>query len=503
MLTPCHRCLLPFVSSSEHPHVSLRIAKELLDEILKDWAVEAVDTLSGVRIDQLVDSELEDRFVRTLITWGRRDEEDGSASAKAGQGGVEHELRFTRGDAATRWRMRDHVRMNTSVPSEPDFLLERTDGPAERVAVFLDGFAFHASEKVNRLADDASKRAALRADGVLVWQLTWDDVMTWAAGVSSAAEGQQVRAHARPLHTDTALQLARQIHQSLVGQARPDDTLDPVLRNPVETLLEFLADPDRAKWARRAAGLLGGFGAAARPQLVDREEAGRLLPDVLRGANLPASASANEAVAFDARTTGQTRIIGLLDRRPEPRSKQPDMRAWSALAVLDDRAEAITGDGHKDRWTDWLRWSNLLQFLQPAAGDELPRSFHQVAVSTSDQVDPHTVALLTSALPTEAGAPQPLPQAWTEAIEWASSQVEDVLLALVKEARSGRIDVPEVGFEYGDQAIQAELAWPDKKVAVFIDLDERRDALFARDGWYVAQAGAVNVTELIKKLEGN
>ncbi|WP_257573132.1 hypothetical protein [Streptomyces sp. JJ66] len=228
-----------------------------------------------------------------------------------------------------------------------------------------------------------------------------------------------------------------------------------------------------------------------------------MLPDVLRGASLSASASAAEAVAFDARTTGQTRIIGLLDRRPEPRSKQPDMRAWSALAVLDDRPEAITGNGRKDRWVDWLSWSNLLQFLQPAAGDELPRSFHQVAVSTSDQVDPHTVALLTSALPTEAGAPQPLPQAWTEAIEWASSQVEDVLLALVKEARHGRIDVPEVGFEYGDQAMQAELAWPDEKVAIFIDLDQQRDAIFARDGWYVARAGAVNETELIEKLEGN
>ncbi|MFD9406989.1 DEAD/DEAH box helicase [Streptomyces sp. NPDC059989] len=501
--TPCHRCLLPFVSSSEHPHVSLRIAKELLDEILKDWAVEPVDTLSGVRIDQLVDSELEDRFVRTLITWGRRTEEDGSIAAKAGQGGVEHELRFTRGDAATRWRMRDHVRLNTAVPSEPDFLLERTDGRAERVAVFLDGFAFHASEKVNRIADDAAKRAALRADGVLVWQLTWDDVMTWASGVSSAAEGQHVRALAKPLHTDSALQLARQIHQSLVGQARPDDTLDPVLRNPVETLLEFLADPDRAKWARRAAGLLGGFGAAARPQPVDREEIGRMLPAILGGASLPASATATEAFAFDTRTTGQTRIIGLLDRRPEPRSKQPDMRAWSALAVLDDRPEAITGGEHKDRWTDWLRWSNLLQFLQSAGGAELPRSFHQVALSTSDQVDPHTVALLTSALPTEAGAPKPLPPAWTEAIEWASSAVEGVLLALVDEARSGRINVPEVGFEYGDQAMQAELAWPDEKIAIFIDLDERRDAQFERDGWYVAQAGAVNVNELIKKLEGN
>ncbi|MFD1829783.1 DEAD/DEAH box helicase [Streptomyces desertarenae] len=500
--TPCHRCLLPFVSSSEHPDVSLRIAKELLDEILKDWAVEKVDTLSGVRIDQLVDSELEDRFVRTLIAWGRREEENGSVTAKAGQRGVEHELRFTRGDVATRWRMRDHVRMDTSVPCEPDFLLERTDGPTERVAVFLDGFSFHASERVNRIADDAAKRAALRAEGVLVWQLSWDDVTTWAAAVSSAAQGQRVRTPAQPPHTDSVLQLARRIHQSLVGRACPNDTLDPALRNPVETFLEFLSDPDRAKWARRAAGLLGGFGAVAQPQPIDREEIGRVLPDVIRGTSLPASTGAAEAVAFDGRTPGQARIIGLLDRRPEPRSKKPDMRAWSVLAVLDDRPDAVASGGHKECWADWLRWSNLLQFLQPAASDELPRSFHQVAVSTGDQVDPHTVALLTSSLPTGTGEPQPLPPKWAEAVEWASTEVEDILLQLVEKARGGNIDVPQVGFEYGDQAVQVELAWPDEKIAVFVDVDEHRDADLKRAGWYVAHADAVSVPELIKKLEG-
>ncbi|MET8634387.1 DEAD/DEAH box helicase [Streptomyces sp. NPDC004680] len=501
--TPCHRCLLPFVSSSEHPHVSLRIAKELLDEILKDWDVEKVDTLSGVRIDQLVDSELEDRFVRTLVTWGRREEEDGSVTAKAGQRGIEHELRFTNGGTTTRWRMQDHVRMNTAPPCEPDFLLERTDGPTERVAVFLDGFAFHASESINRIADDTAKRAALRGEGILVWQLTWDDVMAWATAVSGASQDQKVRTPVPPLHTEGALGRARQIHQILVGEARPDDTLDPVLRNPVETLLEFLTDPDRAKWARRAAGLLGGFGAVTNPRPVDREELGRALPDILRGADLPAAPAATEAIAFDARTIGQARIMGLLDRRPEPRTQRPDMRAWSALTVLDDRPDAIVDDDHKNRWADWLHWSNLLQFLQPAASDELPRSFHQVATSTSDQVDPHTVALLTSALPTEGGAPPPLPPAWAEALGWASSKVEDILVALVDEARARRIVVPEVGFEYGDEALLAELAWADEKVAIFIDVDEERDAAFEREGWYVAQAGAVNVPELIKKLEGN
>ncbi|MCZ0970974.1 hypothetical protein O1L55_04720 [Streptomyces albulus] len=47
------------------------------------------------------------------------------------------------------------------------------------VAVYLDGYRWHASEAVNRIAGDAAKRARLRADGMLVWQITWDDVIAW------------------------------------------------------------------------------------------------------------------------------------------------------------------------------------------------------------------------------------------------------------------------------------------------------------------------------------
>lgn len=420
---------------------------------------------------------------------------------------MEYELRFTRPDGSTtRWLFQDHVRQLTSAPSEPDYLLTRIDGPSTRIAVFLDGYTYHASAGINRIADDAAKRAALRANGMQVWQFTHKDVMAWKTAVEGVSGDRQVRTPAEPLLGENALRAARQIHQVLAGGAHPDDTLDPVLRNPIETLLAVLADPDAEKWSRRAAALLGGSAGGGAPrQPIDRRSVGERLPDVLAGGTLPVAAdpAAADAIALDFRTLGGLRVIGLLDRRAEPANGQPGMSAWSAFTVVDDRDEAVGEPGHRERWADWLRWSNLLQLLAGIQGSAaLPRSFHQIAMSTTAQLDPHTVALLAGALPTATGEPEQLSEAWAEAVEWASSRTEELLFSLAREARTRRFDAPEVGFELDDRVPQqAELAWPDAKVAVFLDTNEHRDTAFETAGWRVEYAETVDVAELAQRLE--
>ena len=56
----------------------------------------------------------------------------------------------------------------------------------------------------------------------------------------------------------------------------------------------------------------------------------------------------------------------------------PDPAAsLSAVIRLDDREEAVVSDGHKERWRDWLRWSNVLQMLVvvPGASAQAGRAF--------------------------------------------------------------------------------------------------------------------------------
>ena len=71
-------------------------------------------------------------------------------------------MRFTLPGTHRQWTLTPQVNVEDS---RPDFLLETNDMNVPAVAIFTDGRAFHATAALNRLADDASKRANLRDAG--------------------------------------------------------------------------------------------------------------------------------------------------------------------------------------------------------------------------------------------------------------------------------------------------------------------------------------------------
>ena len=64
-----------------------------------------------------------------------------------------------------KWRLDPQVNL---LGSKPDFVLTCDDTSVPRMAIFCDGWRYHASALHNRLADDAAKRAILRDDGLFV-----------------------------------------------------------------------------------------------------------------------------------------------------------------------------------------------------------------------------------------------------------------------------------------------------------------------------------------------
>ena len=125
----------------------------------------------------------------------------------------------------------------------PDFLIKRQDEPAPEIAVYLDGYQFHASPEINNIADDAAKRAGVRGSRRLVWNLTWDDVTAFHASVQREALGH---APNRPLLSGRARTRALQVHHARHGQI----DFDVVSHNPVSLLLDYLGRPDVASWER-------------------------------------------------------------------------------------------------------------------------------------------------------------------------------------------------------------------------------------------------------------
>jgi hypothetical protein len=273
----------------------------------------------------------------------------------------------------------------------PGVRLRRTGGvdaasPAEpvEVAVYLDEYDKHAGLGMNRIASDAAERAALRAAGVVVFQLTADDLAELAAGGAPASTAP---------YEDDAQAAARNGYRVLGGDLAELDDL--IWRGGARTLRAFLADPSPDRWRRFATAALAGL--LVRPggwrMGLDDDN----FPGLVRAALLaePLPASVGEARTLVRVLDGRgCRMTVIIDQRvPGPRAP---LGWWTGLAVLDDRLPVVRSSeaAHRGRWTSWLHWGNLLQFLAGPDGDGL-----QLAHSRLDELDPRTLAAAAPAPP--------------------------------------------------------------------------------------------------------
>lgn len=251
--------------------------------------------------------------------------------------------------------------------TRPDVLFERLDAPGPRLAVYLDGYEYHAGPRHNRLADDAVKRARLRTDGLRVFQLTYFDVKDWRRLVSDNghAGGGPNAPVWRPYGPGGDGEERARKYYANVRSSLPGELSETVWVNPANLLLAYLRSPGAARWQWRAeaavAGLTGVTGARAAALTVDA-----VGPQVRTavGGGVPAGPRGPVQIITAPDRSGLRLVLAADGRRTPP--------VWSALAVLDD-AERVHDDepSHKQRWRSWLFWTNLLQFLEHGGGDSV------------------------------------------------------------------------------------------------------------------------------------
>ncbi|MEV1288749.1 DEAD/DEAH box helicase [Micromonospora sp. NPDC049679] len=508
----CHRCLLRYARNEEFALMSRNEALGMLEKLLDGWDVEEGTRTDEISLIHQVESELELQFLTKLLALGetpnsglridRRTDHDGARIA---------DLRFIRdgGQSVTHWQMK---LQNTVKGTRPDVHFKRLDGPSPEVAVYLDGFKYHASSQYNRLADDAEKRARLRAHGYLVFAATWDDVKTW-----DSADGQ---GRWMP-YGGVSKQAARDRYRQFLPGADPDELEKTVWANPIEQLMRFLADPDLTRWQRRAEATVAAMLKQARENTgTDSSGVGATLLAALRDEPLP-SATARHIMVARARDNADCPVTVIVDGRSKP------LPTWSALTVLDDLPAALAGEGHKERWAAWLAWGNVIQFLANGGGDA-----GQLAVSTLDAFEPASMAvtegtglaLAQRALPLDEETatwlgvtPQATPaqseavddeSPWYEVLRYMDHD-ESTLELLVQQLARQNLPAPVVGYELGDQGWPAELAWPDRRIAIVLTgppddpETEDRDRAYAEAGWHARTAREWSVDELMAEIKAS
>jgi hypothetical protein len=476
------------VDRFEYDLVRRDLALDLLDDLLDDWNPQPIASIATLDIGQVEESELERRFKVAIRAWAEHPANDEvTFRAIPGKGGHDaFELIFTVGGDTIRYRIDEQEGLGTSPSTIPDFVIHRQDAQAPDVAIYLDGYQFHASATINNLADDASKREGVRAAQKLVWNLTWRDVDDF----HRATLGEDLRQPpTRPLLSTAAQGVAATIHH------RRDGTIDypTINRNPVSLLLTYLSQPDLLQWERLALSAVGGLASEAKldhPINADQIQ-GVVTAAVAGQLDWPAPAGDAVAVAGQWVTVNGLLVTALLS------TADANAERWTVVSSIPSRAVDVEAAQHRERWADWMQWANVLQFLRGYG-----RNAVIAATTQADMIDLDHLWLLDGGRAAPAAEPAVAPSAEPELRELSPEQEEELELidddAVRRLARSAlERGAPDLiaGFEVDGHPV--EVMWPDQRVGIALDGDDR-----GVDGYEVRPVSEWPLDELLARLQG-
>lgn len=447
----CHRCLLPFAPQWQVDHVARSAAERALRAILTTGASTgaadvpaqectwAVTTQEPGQTDP--ESHLEQRF-RTLFT--QRVTALG-ATAKEIPGPEGNRVLITFPGATRRWTLDPQMLVGGC---KPDFVLASSDPTIPKVAIFTDGWRYHATTAHNRIADDAAKRANLRDLGYVVLAVT-------AADVKAAETGTVPRP---PWLRDDVIAALLASSQFAFGP----QTVEALRGGPFAFLMAWLQKPE-VNEQRALAGALPYLFADATGMTSLPTEADLASEAVERLTGVPGALASLPGGGDPAPAWWwHEGPVGLLAR------SVAGSTAIEVALVLDDRAETVEGAGHRAAWARWLQIANALSLR------EQPTVIAAVSQVLGGDVVP------AAGLPVPAGVVIDLAQPWQVVLEYAVEGPErDFVLAL---AQAGSIPAPELGVEVGG-GIPIDIAWPERRLAVCLEWDDSARADLTAAGW--------------------
>lgn len=466
----CHRCLLPYASGRAE-FVSRSSAVRSLELLLGVSEEGAPETWPITQIDpgrEDPESNLEQWFRKVF----RERAVIAGASIKEQPGAWGNRLRITFPGGGGAWLLTPQFQVDGV---RPDFVLEPVGAGRGRVppiAIFTDGWRYHATSGMNRLADDAEKRDSLRQKGYHVLAVTWRDV----EAADSALQGGS--------HADTPVDVsswfARDQVTTLASSRglNPSD-LDVVASNPITMLFGWMQDANNAqdRW-RKLGDIL--------PQL--------LLPrsqQVGDSAGLGPAAVSLDALDGRIQPPGDSMLF-LHRQRSIVTTVEAKLAAQEVstetVVALDDRDVALQDASHAEAWRLWLRLSNLLGF-----GSEHRRARLTTATLLQAEVAGklRPVGLPAAAKGAVGEGMGPVdfvvPEEWHEVVEFASDGAERELLTTL--AQQNLVPVPLQGHELSD-GTPVTLSWPDYRIVVEFELDHETRHALSVGGWKIVEANA-------------
>jgi hypothetical protein len=441
----CHRCLIPFAGNRVE-HVSRSAAERHLRAILTSGSptyngqsgtqpVQPSEDMSWVLTEHepepvSFESHLEQSF-RKVFT--ERVTALG-AIVHESPGPLGNRLSIAFPGGTRQWVLDPQVQMGTS---RPDFVLRSNQGTLPAVAIFTDGWFYHASPAHNRIADDARKRQDLRDSGAIVLGITARDVEHAQRGTFAAPGWLNDGAVAILMSSD---------------KFRPQ-TVEAIRRGPIDFLLAWIQQPDVESQQGFADLLPLLFAQHAAHFAIDPEidlarEAAQRLVDPHQGTPVG-----------DASVSGWWWTFGPLGLLTRASAEIPAMGGMETALVIDDRADRLAGqEPTADGWREWLRIANALALRGQAA----------TITAVSVAIGQEAVADSKHRLVTDKT--EEVPAGWEVAHDSATVVERAFLVELARLLGDEQSPAPVIGHE--ENGLPIDIAWPEAKIAIFLELDE-------------------------------
>jgi DEAD/DEAH box helicase domain-containing protein len=464
----CYRCLLAYRGRHHSDNTSRQAAMGLLKTLLDNRQhLKATDRIDRIRLNSLLESELEGRFIEAVRRWVDA-RSDGRMSQQVVNGKPGWYLRVGELSYLIEPQVPLGLEHGVRVPSRADFVVrpERVTADALPIAVFTDGFEFHADPGSGnqRLGVDTAQRLAIvRSGRYRVWSLTWDDV---EGGLRADVEPVEQIVADRWSRQQGLLSLMDPVGLVSWSKARKMSSLDLLLLLLSEPLLGWRALGLTTLASMLDSNGLASFGWAttARTKLVEDVSlqawpgaptvSDECLSGILR---YPSDAAVPAVVGFvfgDSSAVRSRDLSGLV----------------GTFRLCEESAEGDVSR-FKRAWRTYWRLMNQLQF-----SDRLE------IVSSLGLQEGRYGHLLEETLDLR-GRQAPVNTMMAAMMDLASPDVRPLIEALGAKG----LKPPEVGYELIGPGVEieaeAELAWPQLKLAVLTAGQIVTRDRFVEAGW--------------------
>jgi DEAD/DEAH box helicase domain-containing protein len=448
----------------------------LFSKILKEKnKIETTKSIEDVDVRSLLDSELEVRFIKSLE---RIKTIQGSKIVKHHIVNGKPGWLFTIGDKEKKqeYTIEPQVwvgeELGVSIRSKVDFIVRpiRSSSKMKPIAIFTDGFSYHR----DRLDKDTAQRMALLHSGRFnVWSIPWWDVESVFSEQSDYCSNYLLPSRAK---------LGANIGKFSSGFGAPVELNSVHEKTSLEMLVMYLSNPDVAGW-RTTAGIYAAIHCDKdnfdnpnnRTNLFDLIES--LQPNKFSAAITRVN-QGMWGVLKDENSIPEVLALSKFVSIDNSGFKPPLAEDCIRVCLhINDGKDVIGADRFKNVWAGFLKQINLFQFL--------PHFYFTSQLGVQDDIYAPIIPLMNLNKGLEEKAN------YEHALSGISDLVsEDVINIVIYILNSGG-GIPVVGFEFeNDRGVivaEAELAWPDKKVALIYSSQWDIVNKIKLDGWKLAK----------------